>query len=76
MDTSRRNFLLNVPEKLKHSQESPNINTEDSFETWQALIASAKPFLDDEIKRLGLSTEGKSEIDLIKEVFSYQDKPL
>jgi hypothetical protein len=71
MDKLRRKFLLNLPEKFKHSQE----NGEDYFEMWQPLIASAKPFLDDEVKRLGLSTEGKSEIDLLKEVFSFQDKP-
>jgi hypothetical protein len=76
MDKLRRHFLLNLPEKLKHAQESASISDEDSFETWQPLIASAKPFLDDEIKRLGLSTEGKSEIDLIKEIFSNQDKPI
>jgi hypothetical protein len=75
MDELRRKFLLNLPEKLKHAQESAQISEEDSFEMWQPLIASAKPFLDDEIKRLGISTEGKSEIDILKEVFTFQDKP-
>jgi hypothetical protein len=75
MDKSRRKFLLNLPDKLKHAQTSTNALDDDSFEAWQPLIASAKPFLADEVTRLGLSTEGKSEIELLKEVFSFQDKP-
>ncbi|XQW83839.1 hypothetical protein ACOYR1_11880 [Thalassotalea piscium] len=76
MDKLRRQFLFNLPEKFKHAQDSSETFDADSFEAWQPLLASAKPFLDDEVKRLGLSTEGKSEIDLLKEIFSYQDKPI
>jgi len=76
VDLLRRKFLLNLPEKFKHEQESNQAINDDDFDTWQPLLASARPFLNDEVKRLGLSTEGKSEIDLLKEVFSFQDKPI
>jgi hypothetical protein len=78
MDKSRRNFLFNIPEKFQKGQSSSEIidDEDNSFEKWQPLLASAKPFLDDEVKRLGLSTEGKSEIELLKEVFSFQDKSI
>ena len=32
MDEQRRKFLLNLPEKLKHAQESSQVNEEDTFE--------------------------------------------
>lgn len=76
MDELRRKFLLTLPESLKSQQESSKDVDDNSFEDWQPLLASAKPFLNDEIKRLGLSTEGKSEIDLLKEVFAFQDTPI
>ncbi len=76
MDKLQRDVLLNLPEILKRADEpSTTIADEDySFETWQPLMASVRPFLKDEVNRLGISTEGKSEMELIREVFTFQEK--
>ena len=76
MDDLRDQVLRNIPEILKRSDEpSKTIADEDySFEKWQPLVNSMRPFLNDEVNRLGISTEGKSEMELVKEVFTTQEK--
>lgn len=76
MDNLMDQVLRNIPEILKRAEEpSKTIADKDySFEKWQPLMASMKPFLNDEVNRLGISTEGKSEMDLVKEVFTTQEK--
>lgn len=76
MDDLRDQVLRNIPEILKRADEpSKTIADEDySFEKWQPLVNSMRPFLNDEVNRLGISTEGKSEMELVKEVFTTQEK--
>ncbi|MEB8434383.1 hypothetical protein OO007_19245 [Cocleimonas sp. KMM 6892] len=76
MDNLMNQVLNNLPEILKRADEpSTTIADKDySFEKWQPLMATMKPFLNEEVTRLGISTEGKSEMDLVKEVFTTQEK--
>ena len=76
MDNLMNQVLNNLPEILKRADEpSKTIADKDyAFEKWQPLVNSLKPYLNDEVDRLGISTEGKSEMDLIKEVFTTQEK--
>ena len=76
MDNLMDQVLRNIPEILERAEEaSPSIEDKDySFEKWQPLMNSMRPFLNDEVNRLGISTEGKSEMDLVKEVFTTQEK--
>lgn len=76
MNKSRRNILLHLPELLfgKTDSAKPSEEGDFSFATWQPLIASVRPFLADEISRFGLATDGKSELELVREVISLQGK--
>ena len=74
MDNFERDLVPDMTEILRRAQEpSPSIDHDDfSFETWKPIMDSIRPFLADEVKRLGISIEGKSEVELVKEVFTAQ----
>ncbi len=75
-NTSRRQVLLNFPQLLRDQFSTANATEDDdSFEKWQPLVAEMRPFLADEIRHLGISPEGKSELELVREVISLQEKP-
>jgi hypothetical protein len=83
MDESRRNFLVRdlwrETVRLFREEFSPAPGKEDlperedyfeSFETCYPLLSEAGPLLMEEARRLGLQTEGKSRIEIAKEIFS------
>ena len=74
MDEFERDFVPDMSEILERAKEpSPSMEHDDfSFERWQPLIDSIRPFLAEEVERLGISVQGKSEMDLVKEVFTAQ----
>jgi hypothetical protein len=41
----------------------------DSYETCYPLISEYSYFLDDEVKDLGIETDGKSKLDIVKTVY-------
>ena len=77
MNKSRRQILFNFPELISENFSIRNTSEDEdfSFEKWQPLIASMRPFLADEIRQLGISPEGKSELELVREVMALQQKP-
>ena len=41
----------------------------ESYETAYTLIAENLPFIEDEAKRLNITTEGKSKLEIVKEIY-------
>lgn len=75
MNENRRHLKLNLLEIVIDKIESSDKSTGNdlNFNTWQLVMASFHPFLADEVVRLGLSTNGKSELDLAREVIFYRE---
>lgn len=74
-DLSRRNFLLRaVPEPA--APQGPSWNEYfGSYEMACAQINEARPFLADDARRLGIDTEGKSELEVLKAIFATTGQP-
>ncbi|OGP52527.1 MAG: hypothetical protein A3K30_00755 [Deltaproteobacteria bacterium RBG_13_51_10] len=83
MDESRRNFLIRdlwretfrlVGQEFSATPGKGDLTeTEDyfeSFETCYPLLSEAGPLLMEEARKLGLQTEGKSKLEIAKEIFS------
>lgn len=74
MDVQLHNFIFNFPEFSEEHLEHPSLGEEAvNIGLWQPLLESVRPFLAKEIKRLGLPTDGKSEMELIHDVVSFQE---
>ena len=74
MDAIHRILIANFPELFQEEIKPSNLAKEPmDMKKWQSLITSVRPFLTAEIKRLGLSTDGKSEMDMIHEVVSFEE---
>jgi hypothetical protein len=83
MDESRRNFLVRDlwretirlfgQELFSNPKKEDLTETEDyfeSFETCYPLLSKAGPLLMEEARKLGLQTQGKSQLEIAKEIFS------
>jgi len=84
-DKSRRNFLTGdlvsavrglLGEVRKPSTESTAVAPDyfESFETCYPLLSEAGELLMDEAVRMGIDAQGKSRLEIAKEVFSKQSK--
>lgn len=79
MDHSRRNFFkkycLGKAAKLvdevttSFKEGASDSNYFDSYETCYPLISEYSYFLEDEVKDLGIKTEGKSKLELVETVY-------
>ncbi len=79
MDPSRRNFfrkyclgnavqlISDVHTSFKEAESDTDYF--DSYETCYPLISEYSYFLDDEVEDLGIETEGKSKLDIVKMVY-------
>jgi len=71
MDHTKRNFLKRLIHNVIsfENEESNDFNYFESYETCYPLISEYSYFLDDEVNELGINTEGKSNLDLVEEVY-------
>ena len=71
-DLSRRGFLF------RHLDEPAPDAWDALFGTYEqacAQVNEARPFLADEARRLGIPTEGRSDLDILKDVFRSTGQP-
>ncbi|MFH2129106.1 MAG: hypothetical protein ABIK68_01930 [bacterium] len=80
INKSRRNFFNDVVENsvqflakavasFQSEEEEPDSDYFSSYESAYTLISENLPFLDEEVERLKIDTEGKSNLEIVKEVY-------
>jgi len=79
VDKSRRTFFNEyfvkntirfVTEVHKAYEDTKNdLDYFDSFESAYPLISESYSFLEDEVKRLGIDTTGKSKLEIVEEIY-------
>ena len=71
MDPTKRNFFKRLIHDVTASvkEESSDSDYFESYETCYPLISEYAYFLEDEVKELGIKTEGKSKRELVEEVY-------
>ena len=83
-DLSRRNFLLRSRPSLEASEASEAPTTPEapswneyfgSYAMACAQVNEARPFLMDDARRLGIETEGKSDLEILKAIFATTGQP-
>jgi hypothetical protein len=75
-DLSRRGFLLRPTSLPSEAPDDPWGAYFGSYEMACAQVNEARPFLADEARRLGIATDGKSDVEILKEVFASTGAPL
>jgi len=74
-DLSRRNFLLRTT-PAPAAQEDPAWNEYfGSYAMACAQVNEARPFLMDDAHRLGIATEGKTDLEILKAIFATTGQP-
>ena len=73
-DLSRRNFILRDPERKK-AKDFPWDMYFSSYGMAYAQVNEAGPFLEDDARRLGIDMTGKSDLEILKEIFATSDQP-
>ena len=74
-DLSRRNFLRRSV-TLPDEPQAPS--WEDYFGSYEmacAQVNEARPFLAEDARQLGIDTEGKSDLEILKEIFATTGRP-
>ncbi len=74
-DLSRRRFLL---PRERAPQPPPGPTWDDYFGSYEmacAQVNEARPFLADEAARLGIDTAGRSDVEILKEIFATTGQP-
>ena len=77
-DLSRRGFLFGRSAPAAATGEPPPDPWSGFFGSYEqacAQVNEARPFLAEEARRLGISTEGKSDLEILKEVFASTGQP-
>lgn len=77
-DLSRRKFLLGRRLDVAVAEPVPADPWSGFFESYEqacAQVNEARPFLAEEARRLGISTEGKSDLEIVREVFASSGQP-
>lgn len=74
-DCNRRDFLFR---RLREATREPDAwdGFFGSYEQACAQVNEARPFLADEARRLGIATEGRSDLDILKDVFRKSGQPV
>ena len=74
-DLARRNFLRRaLPEPA--AAEEPSWNEYfGSYAMACAQVNEARPFLMDDARRLGIATEGKTDLEILKAIFATTGQP-
>ncbi|HQF83360.1 MAG TPA: hypothetical protein PLX58_00165 [Smithellaceae bacterium] len=84
IDKTRRNFFYDffvknsikcVSEALKAYKGTQNeLDYFNSFESAYPLISESYSFLDDEVERLGIDTEGMTKLEIVREIYQRDKK--
>lgn len=74
-DLARRGFLLGRTPTAEAPAPNPWDQYFGSYEMACAQVNEARPFLADEARRLGIDTEGKSDLEILKAVFESSGSP-
>ncbi len=85
-DESRRSFFKNFfvkkpfqifNEAYDSYQESmSDLDYFESFESAYTFISENMPFIEDEVQRLNIATEGKSNLDIVREIYEKNKEKL
>ncbi len=84
MDKARRNFFKDyfIRDTVKIIREAQQSFQEEktraeyfqSFETAYPLISETMLFMDDEVKELGINTSGKTNLEIVEDIYSKRNK--
>lgn len=84
MDKARRKFFKEyiIRDTVKFVREAQQAFQEEktraeyfqSFETAYPLISETMLFMDDEVKELGINTSGKTNIEIVEDIYSKRNK--
>lgn len=75
-DLSRRNFFLRSVSVPVEPEVSPWDEYFGSYEMAYAQVNEARPFLTEDARRLGIDTEGKSDLEILKAIFATTGQPV
>jgi len=75
-DLSRRNFLLRSVSAPAEPEDSSWDQYFGSYEMACAQVNEARPFLMDDARRLGINTQGKTDLEILKAIFATTGQPL
>ena len=74
-DLSRRSFLLGRVTGSAAAEEAPWDDYFGSYEMACAQVNEARPFLAEDARRLGIETEGMSDVEMLKAIFVTTGQP-
>jgi hypothetical protein len=74
-ELSRRGFLFRNLAESATAETDPWDDFFGSYEQACAQVNEARPFLADEARRLGIATEGRSDLEVLKDVFRTTGRP-
>ncbi len=74
-DLFRRNFLFNRRSQSLTAQEASWEQYFSSYEMAYAQVNEARPFLAEDARRLGIDTEGMSDLEILKAIFATTGQP-
>jgi hypothetical protein len=80
IDKSRRHFfndlaknsvqlLAKAYQTFQADNPDPDADYFSSYESAYTLISENLPFIEEEVVRLGIDVEGKSQLDIVKEIY-------
>lgn len=72
---SRRDFLFRGLARPAPPEPDPWDGYFGSYEFACAQVNEARPFLADEARRLGIATEGRSDVEILKDIFRSTGRP-
>lgn len=74
-DLARRNFLRRALRELPAVEETSWNDYFGSYAQACAQVNEARPFLMDDARRLGIVTEGKTDLEILKAIFATSGQP-
>jgi hypothetical protein len=74
-ELTRRGFLFRGLAAALPAEPDPWDEFFGSYEQACAQVNEARPFLSDEARRLGIETEGRSDLEVLKDVFRSTGRP-
>ena len=74
-DLTRRNFLRRALPEPAAPEDSSWDEYFGSYEMACAQVNEARPFLMDDARRLGIATEGRTDLEILKAIFATTGQP-
>lgn len=78
IDPARRSFLRHLVPAQPPAPADAGPTWDDYFSSYAlscAQVNEAKPFLLDDARRLGIETEGRSDVEILKAIFATTGRP-